>query len=301
MIELTSHSFLHRRVRRLKESIYKRITSNSDFFLRPSDIISNAPIIHGLHEPAVHNLLMRLSKNNIDNFLIDIGANIGLTSCQARGLFKKFHLFEPNPLALNILKTNCHFMLENYVIHDYALGKTSENSNITIPKKNMGGAFIKHQDNFYDEDFFNRFARKEGHKDYRSANYACLPIRIEPTITNIEKIIKEASYKPGIIKIDTEGYEQSILEDIAKIIPSDMQAIIIFENHSHQFSPNNLTSLFSGNARLYSITQTKHYKSKLRRYLGIFDLMQHLQPTETGNIIGDLCLALNTDLSLLRN
>ena len=61
-------------------------------------------IANGVYEPHIKFLIDYLAEKGYSDFLIDIGANIGLTSCQSGNSFKEIHMFEPNPDCVNILK-----------------------------------------------------------------------------------------------------------------------------------------------------------------------------------------------------
>lgn len=74
-------------------------------FLKGGDIISEGPLIDGIYETPLTNFIDKCANNGMSEFLIDIGANIGLTSCQNGNSFKKVYCFEPDPLCVNILKT----------------------------------------------------------------------------------------------------------------------------------------------------------------------------------------------------
>lgn len=58
-------------------------------FLKGGDIISESPLIEGIYETPLTKFIDNCAKNGMSRFLIDIGANIGLTSCQNGNSFKK--------------------------------------------------------------------------------------------------------------------------------------------------------------------------------------------------------------------
>src|ERR1039457_1398249 len=62
--------------------LFKYLTKNStNLFLKGKDIISIYPQTVGIHEPTITSLIDHFASNGYSDFLIDIGANIGLTSC----------------------------------------------------------------------------------------------------------------------------------------------------------------------------------------------------------------------------
>ena len=106
---------------------YKISTQKSmNVFLRGTDIISVSPQVEGIHEESLTKLIDDVANNGASDFLIDIGANIGLNSCQNGSKFKKVICFEPNPLAVNILKTNLAISLikNNFEVFQFALGES---------------------------------------------------------------------------------------------------------------------------------------------------------------------------------
>lgn len=105
---LLHKSNLYRWLRRLFVfALFRRLTrKNLSIFLRGGDLISQGPLIEGIHESRLTQFIYNNAKNGMSDFLIDIGANIGLTSCQNGNSFKQIYCFEPNPLCVNILKTN---------------------------------------------------------------------------------------------------------------------------------------------------------------------------------------------------
>ncbi len=95
----------------------------------------------GVHEPELIALLGYLSGHGFSDFLIDIGANIGLVSCQCGEYFKEVHMFEPNPLCCHILEVNSTMALSNLKskIYPYGLGDENKSSVLTVPRHNWGG------------------------------------------------------------------------------------------------------------------------------------------------------------------
>ncbi len=79
---------------KFKNIIFRKITKNSlQLFLRGKDIISVSPQTCGFHELGLTTLISSIAENGASDFLIDIGANIGLTSCQNGNDFKRVFLF----------------------------------------------------------------------------------------------------------------------------------------------------------------------------------------------------------------
>ena len=213
-------------------------TKSNNLYVRGSDRLSIAPQIEGLHEAAISNYIkFSATQNNKSDFLIDIGANIGLISCQTGNHFKKVICYEPNPLCCHILKVNTAISLKklNVKIYEFGLGTQDEDLELWIPKKNWGGAFIRSKDNFYSDDIL---AKKDGFINLDKKNYIIENVKIYNGSNNLSELFKDLSSSNlinGVIKIDVEGMEQSILESISKVLPKNINVDIIFENWDDNF------------------------------------------------------------------
>jgi hypothetical protein len=87
-----------KRLSRLRYSLVKRLTRKAPpLFLRGQDIISLGPLANGVYDPVMQQMMHHFARQGFQDFLVDIGANIGLVSCESGACFKSIHLFEPNP------------------------------------------------------------------------------------------------------------------------------------------------------------------------------------------------------------
>ena len=91
----------------IKQKIFQKMTAKAfPIFLRGGDTITTDPSIFGYHEKPLVSFITHLTEEGLNDFLIDIGANIGLISCQCGNLFSEVHMFEPNPIILKVLEAN---------------------------------------------------------------------------------------------------------------------------------------------------------------------------------------------------
>jgi len=235
---LTSRNVFGFLSRRIKKIIFKRMTSKGlKVFLRKGDIFSFAPLFEGVHEKPLTNLIEFFSEKNFSDYFIDIGANIGLSSCQNGSAFQKVICFEPNPLCANILRTNLAISLpsEKFIINEFALGEAEGNFELCIPKHNWGGAFIRSDDNAYSEAIL---ASKDNFDGLDSDNYVNSVVQVKSTKDTFLEIfsnLRRKDLKKGIIKIDVEGFEEVVLLGIAEVLPSDFDVVIVFENFNENF------------------------------------------------------------------
>ncbi len=232
-----------------KRICFAMITKNSvNYFLRGKDIISISPQTSGVHEAPLTSLIHQLSEMGQNDFLLDIGANIGLSSCQNGQAFKHVIAFEPNPLCVYILRVNTAIALGDdclLEINPYGLGNSDEQVSLIIPKHNWGGAFINHEQNSYDKDtLFN----KDGLKIFDKNNYIETEVKIRDTYTALlPKFahLKKLKMVNGVIKIDVEGFEATVIKGIAASLPKEMKVTVIFENHDENLKLDEILSYFA--------------------------------------------------------
>lgn len=303
---ISSFSLLHDWLRKL---CYRWLTSNAlPLFSRGCDSNSFTVNVLGVHEVQVCKILKQFSDNGNSDFLIDIGANIGLTSCQSGNHFDFIIMYEPNPLCVGILQTNTAISLpkNSYEINQFGLGRTTETLTLRVPRNNWGGAYIDCDQNSYDSE---TMLRKDAFVEKREDNYLTLDVKVK----NAEQILKVLFFKlshegrlNGAIKIDVEGMELEILYAIANVLPSDMGVSIIFENWSKEFPSGELLSRFGNRASLYILRQYPigGRKSLVYKVLKLMKLIssQHLRYTleswdmnNTNNMQGDLVLEISKD------
>lgn len=235
---------LHKVFYRQAQNIHKfLIRKSGNYYLKPNDIISHRPTLFGYHEPHLEALFFQLSKTH-DDFLIDIGANIGMTTVMVGHGFKAIHCVEPNTIISKILDVNVSLagITNKTTIHEIGLGYETKMEELHIPKFNFGGAYITNNN-----DYNNSDTLMKRHDE-------------EKTIQNIQ--IVEANYwiknlfsanqnwKNGVIKIDVEGFESHIFKALLNNVPKDVSVVVIMENFLDKFefeafkSPNHTIDFF---------------------------------------------------------
>jgi FkbM family methyltransferase len=225
--------YIQRRVAKLRNSTQKFLFKKSlPIFIKAADTISTSILANGSYEIKIKKLIDFYSQGKFSDFFLDLGANIGLTSCQSGKNFKAIHMFEPNPDCLHILKVNCRICLQgvDYQIHEYGLGKRDETLQLFIPKKNWGGAFLSSTDNSLSQDIL---LRKDHFEEFDETNYLVENVLVKDAEEVFSHLFKELLSKKlvnGVIKIDVEGFESVIFEGLSNTLPSGLNLIIIFEN-----------------------------------------------------------------------
>ena len=223
--------------RRILNKGFIFITQNSmNLFLRGNDVISVGPQINGKHEEVLTKFIDDVARSGSSDFFIDIGANIGLSSCQNGAVFKKVVCFEPNPLCANILKTNLSITLDenSFEVFEFALGESEGSFDLYIPKHNWGGAFVRDSNGYSDEVL----SHKDGFNSIDKNNYLVREVQVQKAETVFENLFSSLlaeGLRKGVVKIDVEGFESVFLLAISKTLPPFLEIVVLFENFDPKF------------------------------------------------------------------
>lgn len=246
----------------IRSWIFGKLTRNSsDLFFRGGDIISVRPQIGGVWEPTLTELIAHFADSGHGDFLIDIGANIGLVSSQSGNRFKHVHMFEPNPHCCNLIEVNTAIALHvPKTLHRYGLGDCDKTCELTVPKHNWGGAFVNDGANAYDRA---TLARKDGFAAYSQDNYFQVDIEIRDGAKALSAVFSELAVEGltrGVVKIDVEGYEPVVLKGIAAAIPPETGAVIVLESWSETFPLASVLGAFGNRATAYKLHRDVPWK-----------------------------------------
>jgi FkbM family methyltransferase len=277
---------------RIKFRLYKLLTRrSSSLYLKPGDYLSWSPIIAGFHEKEVVSLLKAFADAGCRDALLDIGANIGLTTFYSRSFFDSVYCFEPNPKVFSVLTANLYDSLgKNTRLFNFGLGEREEQCVLTIPQRNYGGAFILSSSNMYT---LEELASKDGFSRFDERNYDELKVDIRRGRDVLGKIFAEGK-RNIVIKIDVEGFEETVLKEIAAALPADARFAIVFENWSASFDPRSFTTkFFERPVQVYKLTSTADPgSSTLRKFWDLVVHGRHYFLTDSPkNWIGTLVLA----------
>lgn len=286
----------------LRFSVFKKLTANScQLFMRGGDYISILPQISGVWEPALTKLIGFFVELGNDDFLIDVGANIGMTSCQNGGAFKEVHMFEPNPLCFAILGVNTQISLDPALVNVYpfGLGDVEKRVSLTVPKHNWGGGFVNDPTNSYGADVL---VQKDGFSDFDPSKYYSIEILIKSAEEEFARLFSELRGRGrlrGVVKIDVEGYERTVLAGLAKALPEDFKVFVVFESWDSNFDMAGVLDEFGGRAVAYKLSRQApwkdHWPSLLKGIASLFNrsIVTRLEEAAPGEIIGDVVLSIN--------
>jgi FkbM family methyltransferase len=248
----------------LKRRAFKMLTKHTaPLYLKADDMITPSPMTIAAHEKPVTYLLRALSRDGYRDALFDIGANIGLATYFARDAFDRVFGFEPNPEIFHALSANLG--RDPLVqLFNFGLGDRNEETSLMAPRGNYGGAFIPDASNAYAP---NEIAAVSGFSSFRADDYLSFPIVVKrgrdvlPSL--FAELVPNASFT---IKIDVEGYEQTILREIAASLPSVARVAILFENWNKAFDAKAFfAEVFGNRGRVLKLVSSLDRHSPLGR------------------------------------
>ncbi len=97
----------------------------------------------------------------------------------------------------------------------------------------------------------NILAQKDGFTSLKKSNYFNIEIQVKKAADELELLfcnLVKRNLKKGVIKIDVEGYELTVLKGIAESFPKTMNAYIIFENWDPKVNILDIVNSFDGRA-----------------------------------------------------
>jgi FkbM family methyltransferase len=164
--------------------------------------------VEGEFEPEMVSLFKALLQPT--DTVLDIGANIGCTSLLFGDLARKVYSFEPSPTTYRWLVENVQrAKLGNVEPLNLGLGKDAGTFELTFAPNNRSGGFVSNLTN-----------ASEGHQVEKI------------TIAKGDDFIREHQIaKVDFIKIDVEGFEQSVIEGLAATIARDQPVVALELNH----------------------------------------------------------------------
>ncbi len=285
----------------IKSWLFAKLTRNSsDLFFRGRDIISVRSQVGGAWEPGLTALIAHFADAGYADFLIDIGANIGLVSSQSGNRFQHVHMFEPNPHCCNLIEVNTAIALHvPKTLHRYGLGDCDKTCELTVPKHNWGGAFVNDAANAYDKA---TLASKDGFAAYSEANYFNVAIEIRDGAKALQGVFAELlgkGLKRGVIKIDVEGYEPVVLKGIAAAIPPEVEAVIVLESWDKNFPMETVLRAFGGRAQAFKLERDVPWKpgasnlGKLAAVLLRPHIATRIVPAAHGDWLGDVVITVD--------
>jgi len=284
-----------------------------NLFVRTNDIISVSPLLEGTHEPQILDFFSCAATAGYSDFLIDIGGNIGLTSCLASRHFSSIHVYEINPLAFKILEVNVSSSMDfhKFYLNDYGIGAFNGKTTLVVPKHNWGGAYIDDDGNSYSNEVL---AKKDGFTHIVKDNYNRSEVSIKKGSEEFMRVFHRQMKKfdrpiKGVIKIDVEGYERTVIKELVDSNRDGVDLLVVFENWDKSLSSVDIRNEFEGeNIKLSKISRRAPFPRNapklvkiilfiLMAPLGLAKYQYYLKEIKPGDLetslLGDLVLELS--------
>jgi FkbM family methyltransferase len=221
--------------RSIKKLVFKKIKSDEahNLITPITDYVTEDYFLSGCWEPEIVELIKRSSAHT--EILIDIGANVGITSYQTAQYFQKCILFEPVPVLASAAQFNLRYQ-KNCIVHAQGIARHEENTLINIPTNNTGSAAVSPNGTTLCK-FINR--------------------------KQLTKLISPLTKVSGAtIKIDVEGLEVDVLRETHASLNNIAKIFYIIEvNSKHSFDqiikiiPNFNVSVLNYSARQNALTK----------------------------------------------
>jgi len=147
---------------------------------------------------------------NKDDYVLDIGANIGCTSLLLGDLSRKVISFEPSPTTFYYLERNVLVSgLTNISVQNYALGSKAGKAQISFSPNNRSGAFVA-------DSTRGAIGHTKETIQVKRLDDAVAMLRL----AHIE-----------FIKIDVEGFEKYVIEGARNTIDQFKPSVVLELNH----------------------------------------------------------------------
>ncbi|MDR3678104.1 MAG: FkbM family methyltransferase [Acidobacteriota bacterium] len=175
------------------------------------DYVGRAMYLWGEHDPRITSVVEAVLRPG--DTVLDIGANfgvVGLFACKQVGATGKVHMFEPQPVLAQFLRTS--MMINGYgqaVIHECALSNRSGSAEMAIMEAgNLGTMTLVSDD------------KQLGVENTR--------VRLEDAGEYVRAL---GCQRVSLVKIDVEGHEGVVLESMRDWMQEVRPGAVLFECH----------------------------------------------------------------------
>lgn len=189
------------------------------------DQIGDSVVIDGRYETDVLDaiaewLLPRAVPDHRTAIALDVGANIGNHALAFAPLFAKVLAFEPNPIALHLLRANVELnAVSNIEIYACGLGHADGQFRYALVPDNLGGG---------------RFLSDRA----LSSNGPMFDVRNGDALLSR----REEGQRIGLVKVDVEGMEDSVFQGLSKTL-REHKPVVLFEALTPEACVNNTNAL----------------------------------------------------------
>ncbi len=235
----------------IKYKLVRLIESNPSFNLL---IYNNIKYLKFLLPHEKDYLGMRkLCQNSLNKVIIDIGANLGISSMGFRqmGFKNRIYIFEPNPIIFKKYLIEIKKNYKNIILLNLALGDTNKRKNFFIP-------YYKNEAIHYFGSFDKKYIDNSIKMTFPKVRSE---IKFKKKIIDIRKFDSlDLKIKPHFIKIDVEGFDFYVLKGLSKTIKKHKPILLIEYNKENFKQINNFLKNYE--KYIYDIKLDKLIKLK---------------------------------------
>jgi FkbM family methyltransferase len=237
----------------LKFKIIRLVESNPSLNLLIYNNISLFKILLP-HEKDYYGIKLLL-KSRINDSIIDVGGNLGISSMGFRklGLVNKIYIFEPNRFIFdNYIKTKLVKKYKNIYGFNYALGNKDELKNFYYPYYNNKCIhyFCSFDKKYIQNSIDITFKKK------------IINIIDEPIKIKIFDNLKLKS-KPKFIKIDVEGFDLEVIKGMKDTIQKFNPILLVEFNKNNFFKIKKLLNNYNAWVYYYEKNKFKIFEKKM--------------------------------------
>jgi len=206
------------------------------------------------HEKDYYGMRLLIS-NKLNDAIIDVGGNLGISAMGFRklGYKNKIFLFEPNKhLFEKYLNKNLIRDYKNIYVFNFALGFREETKNFYYPyyKNYCLHYFCSFNKDYVSNSLKITFKKKK----FRIINYPMF-------LKKFDKL--NLKCKPKFIKIDVEGFDYEVLMGMKKSIKKHEPIILVEFNKSNFFKIKRILKKYDPWVYFYKTNEFKIFKKNM--------------------------------------
>ena len=199
--------------------------------------------------------IRHLLNNNINDTIIDVGGNLGISSMGVRqlGYDNKILIFEPNTYIYNqCIKRNLIKKYKNILGFNFALGSRLETKNFYYP-------YYKNKCIHYFCSFDKNYILNSIKITFRKKKIKIIkrPIKIKV----FDKL--KLKHTPKLIKIDVEGHDYEVIRGMISTIKKNKPVILVEFNKNNFFKIKKLLKNYNSWVYFFEKNNFKKFSKKM--------------------------------------
>lgn len=224
-------------------------------------IVRNLVRFTNIFEDDAHGIKFIKFEKNLN--VLDVGASDGIAAKFFLNnlSIKNIICFEPDKDYVKILKK----LNKKIIVNPYAIGEKNQYVDVFYPEYNFLGKKIKFVTFCY---YDKKILKKQIELDFKFRK----KIKIIKRRLKIKKF-NTTYMKIGLIKVDVNGFEYSVIKGIMKIIKKDRPALLL-ETGKETFKIKKLLNKYAYKQFIYSKKSKKFYKANNKYALNTYFLQK---------------------------